>query len=120
MPKALKQKQEYGIPLSRYTVFLQNCPLGHDPKWSDFSLQTHKINYFLLGLPFIGISLFNEYIILFRNLLKLVNPLADFRIELILELVSSIGPLESLFSLVSYEGVFYFEFLMNKKFSEVI
>ena len=32
MPKALKQKQEYGIPLSRYTVFLQNCPLGHDPK----------------------------------------------------------------------------------------
>ena len=31
MPKALKQKQEYGIPLSRYTVFLQNCPLGHDP-----------------------------------------------------------------------------------------
>ena len=33
MPKALKQKQEYGIPLSRYTVFLQNCPLGHDPNW---------------------------------------------------------------------------------------
>ena len=36
MSKALKQKQEYGIPLSRYTVFLQNCPLGHDPKASAF------------------------------------------------------------------------------------
>ena len=36
MPKALKQKQEYGIPLSRYTVFLQNCPLGHDPKANGF------------------------------------------------------------------------------------
>ena len=23
---------KYGIPLSRYTVFLQNCPLGYDPK----------------------------------------------------------------------------------------
>ena len=22
---------KYGIPLSRYTVFLQNCPLGYDP-----------------------------------------------------------------------------------------
>ena len=38
MPKALKQKQEYGIPLSRYTVFLQNCPLGHDPKGVCFLL----------------------------------------------------------------------------------
>ena len=37
MSKALKQKQEYGIPLSRYTVFLQNCPLGHDPKATDFT-----------------------------------------------------------------------------------
>ena len=36
MSKALKQKQEYGIPLSRYTVFLQNCPLGHDPKDKGF------------------------------------------------------------------------------------
>ena len=36
MPKALKQKQEYGIPLSRYSVFLQNCPLGHDPKANGF------------------------------------------------------------------------------------
>ena len=42
-------------------------------------------------------SLFNEYIILFRNLLKLVYPLADFRIVLILELAPSIGPLESRF-----------------------
>ena len=24
------------MPLSRYTVFLQNCPLGHDPKDLDF------------------------------------------------------------------------------------
>ena len=24
--------QKYGIPLSRYTVFLQNCPSGDDPK----------------------------------------------------------------------------------------
>ena len=23
---------KYGIPLSRYTVLLQNCPLGYDPK----------------------------------------------------------------------------------------
>ena len=23
---------KYGIPLLRYTVFLQNCPLGYDPK----------------------------------------------------------------------------------------
>ena len=39
-------------------------------------------------------SLFNEYIILFRNLLKLVYTLVDFRIVLILELAPSIGPLE--------------------------
>ena len=25
-------KAKYGIPLSKYTVFLQNCPLGYDPK----------------------------------------------------------------------------------------
>jgi|GEM_PF-3043627 len=25
---------KYGIPLSRYTVFLQNCPLGYAPKSS--------------------------------------------------------------------------------------
>ena len=24
-------KAKYGIPLSRYTVFLQNCPLGYAP-----------------------------------------------------------------------------------------
>ena len=27
---------KYGIPPSRYTVFLQNCPLGYDPKRSLF------------------------------------------------------------------------------------
>ena len=27
---------KYGIPLSRYTVFLQNCPLGYDPKCQPF------------------------------------------------------------------------------------
>ena len=43
MPKALKQKQEYGIPLSRYTVFLQNCPLGHDPKDLGFFLSKYLI-----------------------------------------------------------------------------
>ena len=44
MPKALKQKQEYGIPLSRYTVFLQNCPLGHDPKPSVFLAPARRIH----------------------------------------------------------------------------
>ena len=39
-------------------------------------------------------SLFNEYIIQFRYLLKLVYPLADSRIVLILELAPSIGSLE--------------------------
>ena len=43
MPKALKQKQEYGIPLSRYTVFLQNCPLGHDPKDLDFFICVRTV-----------------------------------------------------------------------------
>ena len=42
MPKALKQKQEYGIPLSRYTVFLQNCPLGHDPNGLGFFVIVAK------------------------------------------------------------------------------
>ena len=29
---------KYGIPLSRYTAFLYNCPLGYDPKsWSFFN-----------------------------------------------------------------------------------
>ena len=31
-------KAKYGIPLSRYTVFLQNCPLGYDPNESPFLL----------------------------------------------------------------------------------
>ena len=30
------QKKKYGIPLLKYTVFLQNCPLGYDPKSEEF------------------------------------------------------------------------------------
>ena len=29
-------KAKYGISLSRYAVFLYNCPLGYDPKSSVF------------------------------------------------------------------------------------
>ena len=36
---------KYGIPLSRYTVFLQNCPLGHDPKPEDFSECYWRLKY---------------------------------------------------------------------------
>ena len=59
-------------------------------------------------------SIFNEYIILFRNLLKLVYPLADFRIVLILELAPSIGPLESIFPWYLMK-----EFFIQKKFTKM-
>ena len=32
----VSKNTKYGIPLSRYTVFLQNSPLGYDPKGSLF------------------------------------------------------------------------------------
>ena len=35
---------KYGIPLSRYTVFLQNCPLGYDPKDLDFFICSDRHN----------------------------------------------------------------------------
>ena len=47
LEKALRlcpQTPKYGIPLSRYTVFLQNCPLGYGPKESALLL------FFLRGV----------------------------------------------------------------------
>jgi hypothetical protein len=85
-----------------------------------FSLQTHNINYFLLGFPFIVISLFNEYIILFRNLLKLVYPLADFRIVLILELAPSIGPLERRFPWYLMKEFFILSFQWIRSLPKVL
>jgi len=35
-------KAKYGISLSRYTVFLQNCPLGYDPNEAGSFLQRYK------------------------------------------------------------------------------
>ena len=41
---------KYGIPLSRYTVFLQNCPLGYDPN------ESHFLLFLNLG-PTVGIDI---------------------------------------------------------------
>ncbi len=35
---------KYGIPLSRYTVFLQNCPLGYDTKDGRFLFRRRRIS----------------------------------------------------------------------------
>ena len=49
---------KYGIPLSRYTVFLQNCPLGYDPKCEDFLLPScYIVEIIVLEFPFIVICL---------------------------------------------------------------
>ena len=38
---------KYGIPLSRYTVFMQNCPLGYDPKeWSLLFIGSARGRFF--------------------------------------------------------------------------
>ena len=38
------EKQEYGISLAKYIVFLQNCPLGYDPNANGFFLGTSLQN----------------------------------------------------------------------------
>ena len=43
-------KAKYGIPLSRYTVFLQNCPLERRSNVAGILFLFRKIKYYLVTL----------------------------------------------------------------------
>ena len=57
------QTRKYGIPLSRYTVFLKNCPLGYDP----------KSNRFFIYILFAKLVVYRSYSVLVIVLLNTEN-----------------------------------------------
>ena len=58
-------KRKYGIPLSRYTVFLKNCPLAPKAKSEEFFVfsdrfRCHRLSSFSFGTNY-AINHSNEY-----------------------------------------------------------